>query len=65
VAEAATIVHRGPMDDVLGTLAVLAKWIEHSGRLHGGAPREVYLSTGADESLWVTELQQPLSSRAG
>ncbi len=59
-ATAATIVHRGSMDDVLSTLAVLARWIDESGHEPHGVPRELYLETGPDESAWVTELQQPL-----
>jgi effector-binding domain-containing protein len=58
--QAATIVHRGSMDDVLGTLAVLARWIEANGYADAGAPRELYLECPDDPNDWVTELQQPV-----
>lgn len=57
---AATIVHRGGMDEVLTPLGVLARWIDESGHEPCGFPREIYLETGPDESRWVTELQQPV-----
>jgi len=58
--QVATIVHRGSMDNVLGTLAVLARWIEASGYADAGAPRELYLECPDDPNDWVTELQQPV-----
>jgi DNA-binding transcriptional MerR regulator len=58
--QAATIVHRGSMDNVLGTLAVLARWIEANGYSDAGAPRELYLECPEDVDGWVTELQQPV-----
>lgn len=62
IEEAATIVHRGPMDDVLGTVQTLARWIEVSGRRSAGYNRELYLDYGhGDPSAWVTELQEPLA----
>lgn len=58
--QAATIVHHGSMDDVLATLAVLARWIEANGYADAGAPRELYLETPDELAGWVTELQQPV-----
>jgi DNA-binding transcriptional MerR regulator len=59
--EAATAIHRGPMDDVLGTLDATARWIEENGYRTTGLHREVYLdTTGADQSDWVTEIQEPI-----
>jgi DNA-binding transcriptional MerR regulator len=58
---AATVVHRGKMDDVVPTAQALARWIEANGYQSAGYPREVYLETDAgDQSGWVTELQEPV-----
>ncbi|MER7048257.1 MerR family transcriptional regulator [Streptomyces jumonjinensis] len=57
---AATIVHRGAMDDVLATEQVLARWFEASGRRRTGYAREVTLECPPERDRWVTELQQPL-----
>ena len=62
VARAATIVHRGSMDDVMATLQTLARWIEDSGHRPDGYTRELYLDCPEDRSKWVTELQQPLAA---
>ncbi|MEV5606139.1 MerR family transcriptional regulator [Streptomyces sp. NPDC052299] len=60
--EAATIVHRGPMDDVLATEQLLVRWLEDNDRGQVGYPREVSLSCPPDDrSQWVTELQAVLS----
>lgn len=58
--QAATIVHRGSMDNVLGTVDVLARWIEANGYRDSGYPRELYLECPDDPDQWVTELQQPV-----
>jgi len=58
--QAATIVHRGSMDNVLGTLDTLARWIEANGYRDNGYPRELYLECPDDPDQWVTELQQPV-----
>ncbi|GAB2586642.1 MerR family transcriptional regulator [Streptomyces capparidis] len=60
VEAAATAVHRGPMDRVLATEQLLARWIEAAGHRPAGYAREVYLECPPDRELWVTELQQPL-----
>ncbi|MET9631088.1 MerR family transcriptional regulator [Lentzea sp. NPDC006480] len=56
--QAATIVHRGPMDDVDATYQSVAAWIEAHGYRQNGFAREVYLNYGdGDPADWVTELQ--------
>src|SRR6266508_3350226 len=60
--EAATVVHRGPMDNVLGTYDALAHWIEANGYSSAGPAREFYLATpDGDPDAWVTELQEPIA----
>ncbi|WP_328721195.1 MerR family transcriptional regulator [Streptomyces sp. NBC_00247] len=56
--EAATLVHRGPMDTVLSTEQVLARWLDASGYGAVGYCREVSLECPEDHEKWVTELQQ-------
>jgi len=59
--EAATIVHRGPMDDVMPSLQAIAEWIETHGYRPVGKHREVYLDYCADDPAeGVTELQVPV-----
>jgi DNA-binding transcriptional MerR regulator len=58
---AATIVHRGSMDDVIPTIQTLARWIDANGYRSAGPPRELYLQTGPDRHSWVTELQEPIN----
>lgn len=56
--EAATIVHRGPMDDIDVTYQTVAAWIEANGYRQNGYAREYYLNYGeGDPAGWVTELQ--------
>jgi effector-binding domain-containing protein len=55
---AATLVHRGSMDDVMRSLQVLARWIQHNGYRPVGWHREVYLDYHPDRAdEGVTELQ--------
>jgi DNA-binding transcriptional MerR regulator len=60
IATAATIVHQGSMDDVMGTVQTLARWIDTNGYRSTGYNRELYLETGEDPTTWVTELQEPV-----
>jgi DNA-binding transcriptional MerR regulator len=62
VEQAATIVHRGPMDDVMPTVQAMGRWIDANGHRSTGYNRELYLDYGCgdDPSAWTTELQQPL-----
>ncbi|MEV7402154.1 MerR family transcriptional regulator [Streptomyces sp. NPDC091267] len=61
--EAATIVHRGSMDNILTTAQTLARWIDASDHRSAGYAREVNLECPEDEQNWVTELQEPLTRR--
>ena len=60
VALAATIVHRGPMDDVMPTIQTLARWIEANGYTSAGYNRELYVSYGEGPGPWEVELQEPI-----
>jgi effector-binding domain-containing protein len=56
--QAATIIHHGPMDDVMGSLHALAAWIELNGFRPVGYHREVYLDYNPQQPQdGVTELQ--------
>ena len=58
IEQAATIVHRGPMDDVMPSLSQLADWIEENGYRPLGYHREVYLGYDPNNTAeGVTELQ--------
>jgi predicted nucleic acid-binding Zn ribbon protein len=59
---AATVPHRGSMDDVIGSLWVLAGWIEDHGYRMAGHHREVYLDYCPEAAEnGVTELQLPVA----
>ncbi|MCW2502426.1 MAG: DNA-binding transcriptional regulator, MerR family [Actinomycetia bacterium] len=58
VPSAATLIHHGPMDDVMQSLQSLARWIEDNGYRPVGYHREVYLDYHPDNTAnGVTELQ--------
>ncbi|MFI1930079.1 MerR family transcriptional regulator [Streptomyces sp. NPDC020330] len=59
--EAATIMHRGAMDDVLSTTHTLAHWLDAHGYRSTGYAREVNLECPPDREQWVTELQEPVA----
>ncbi|MFB7478509.1 MerR family transcriptional regulator [Streptomyces anulatus] len=59
--EAATIVHRGAMDDILSTTHTLARWLDANGYRSTGYSREVNLECPPDQGSWVTELQEPVA----
>jgi DNA-binding transcriptional MerR regulator len=61
ISQAATIVHRGPMDNVVATIQILARWIDANGYRSTGSPRELYLECPDDQDKWVTELQVPVT----
>jgi DNA-binding transcriptional MerR regulator len=65
IEQAATIVHRGPMDGVMSTIQTLARWIDANGYSSAGYNRELYLDYGCgdDSSAWTTELQEPIVAR--
>ncbi|WP_433679991.1 MerR family transcriptional regulator [Nocardia sp. CA-119907] len=60
VSQAATVVHRGSMDEVLEPWQSLGKWIDANGYRSAGPAREVTLEFTEDPSGWVTELQEPI-----
>jgi DNA-binding transcriptional MerR regulator len=64
VEQAATIVHRGPMDDVMPTLQTMARWLDANGYRTAGPNRELYLDYGHGDhpEAWVTELQEPIAA---
>ncbi|MEU4271478.1 MerR family transcriptional regulator [Streptomyces sp. NPDC026092] len=59
--EAATVVHRGSMEDILPTVQTLATWIGAHGYRSTGYSRELYLEYAEDRAKWVTELQEPVT----
>ncbi|MFP8960385.1 MerR family transcriptional regulator [Streptomyces nanhaiensis] len=61
IEQAATIVHRGPMDRIMPTAQALARWIGTSGHRSAGYARELYLECPQDREKWVTELQEPIT----
>ncbi len=63
IETAATILHRGSMDNVLSAIQAMARWIDAHGLRSSGLNREVYLDAGPDRDTWVTELQEPLTTR--
>lgn len=66
IEQAATIVHRGPMDTVMSTLQTLAHWIDGNGYRSVGFNRELYIRYGCgDPADWVTELQEPVEAYGG
>jgi DNA-binding transcriptional MerR regulator len=62
IEQAATILHRGPMDDVMSTIQTLARWIDAHGYRSAGHNRELYIECGEDRATWVTELQEPVAT---
>jgi DNA-binding transcriptional MerR regulator len=65
IATAATLIHRGSMDQVLPSVQALARWIDVSGFRSLGYPRELTLKHAPDRDEWVTELQEPVVPLAG
>jgi DNA-binding transcriptional MerR regulator len=62
IARAATVVHRGSMDNVLEPWQALGRWIDANGHKSAGYAREVTLEYTEDPSGWVTELQEPITA---
>ncbi|HWD78213.1 MAG TPA: GyrI-like domain-containing protein, partial [Kribbella sp.] len=60
--QAATLVHRGPIDQVLPPWQALARWLDDNGNRAAEPVRELYLDTPEDPDGWVTELQQPFTT---
>ncbi len=63
IEQAATIVHRGAMDDVMPTIQALARRIDANGHRSAGYNRELYIELGEDRDAWVTYLQEPIVAR--
>jgi DNA-binding transcriptional MerR regulator len=63
IERAATVIHRGSMDEVMPTLQTLARWIDDHGYRSAGPNRELYLDADGDRATWVTELQEPIETR--
>jgi DNA-binding transcriptional MerR regulator len=61
IDRAATIVHRGPMEQVMPTVQALAHWIDTGGHRSAGYARELYLECPEDREKWVTEIQEPIT----
>ncbi|MFD7663284.1 MerR family transcriptional regulator [Streptomyces sp. NPDC059788] len=62
IGQAATVVHRGPMERVLPTAQTLARWLDDSPYRSAGYPRELTLECPEDRERWVTELQEPITT---
>lgn len=65
VAAAATVIHRGSMDNVLVTGQALARWIDANRYRSAGYPRELMVEWSPDRTRWVAELQQPIRPADG
>jgi effector-binding domain-containing protein len=63
VDQAATLIHRGVMDNVMPSVQALARWIDANGWVSTGLNRELYLDygMGPDPEQWITELQEPVA----
>ena len=59
---AATILHRGSMDNVMPTIQALARWIDANGYRSVGYNRELYIEIRQNRDAWVTELQEPITT---
>jgi DNA-binding transcriptional MerR regulator len=58
IASAATIVHRGSMDEAMRSMQILARWIDDNGYRPVGYAREVCLEFDPDNPAnWVHEFQ--------
>lgn len=60
IEQAATILHRGSMEDVMSTIQALARWIDANGYRLAGYNRELYIEIRQNRDAWVTELQEPI-----
>jgi effector-binding domain-containing protein len=58
IESAATIVHRGPMDEAFRSMQILARWIDDNGYQPVGYAREVCLQFDPENPAnWVHEFQ--------
>jgi DNA-binding transcriptional MerR regulator len=63
IEQAATILHRGSMNNVMPTIQALARWIDANGYRPVGYNRELYIEIPQSRDAWVTELQEPIVAR--
>ncbi|PXX60331.1 DNA-binding transcriptional MerR regulator [Nocardia tenerifensis] len=63
IPQAATIIHRGSMNEVLEPWQALGRWVDENGYRLSGTSREVTLVHTEDPAGWVTELQEPISPK--
>ncbi|MFJ2578481.1 MerR family transcriptional regulator [Kitasatospora aureofaciens] len=63
IERAATVVHRGSMDEAMGSFQELAHFVDANGYRSAGYARELYLECPDDPAHWVTELQEPVEPR--
>ncbi|MFC4588810.1 MerR family transcriptional regulator [Sphaerisporangium corydalis] len=61
IESAATIVHRGPMDEADRSMQILARWIDDNGYKPLGYAREVCLQMNENPANWVHEFQLAVS----
>src|SRR5262249_49538499 len=61
ITQAATILHRGAVENVTATIPILAPWIDENGYRSSGYAREVALESPDDPDKRVTELQVPIT----
>jgi effector-binding domain-containing protein len=61
ITQAATILHHGPIENVMATIQTLARWIDENGYRRSGYAREVALEYPDDPDKRVTELQVPIT----
>jgi len=62
IDQAATIVHRGFMDDFMPTIQTLARWSDASGCRSAGYNRELYPEYHQSRDARVTELLEPITT---
>ena len=62
IESAATIIHRGSMEQVGPTFQTLAHWIDEHGYRGVGLAREVSIDCPSDHDKWVTELQMTITT---
>lgn len=63
-AEAAIVRHVGRYDKMKPAYDAITQWMQNNGKHPTEAPREVYVTTGAevpDPSEWVTLVEQPIA----
>jgi effector-binding domain-containing protein len=61
ITQAATIMHRGPIENVMATIQTLARWIDENGYRSSGYARELTLEYPDDPDKRITELQEPIT----